>query len=85
MAKQAQKAPLTRAAAATQAVRSATGPTTLTELTEKAWSLFGAAGGKCERETMRDECKSAIRSAQMFGLIEVRRNELTIVPITPKA
>ena len=31
---------------------------------------------------MVDECKAAIRSAEMFGLVEVRRNELTIVPVT---
>lgn len=82
MAKQNPKpANLTRAAAAAQALREVTGATTLTELVETAYGLFTKAGGKCEKARMVDECKAAIRSAEMFGLVEVKRNELTIVPV----
>jgi len=81
MAKQQQKpAKLTKPAAAAQAVRDVTGPTTLTELVETAYGLFTTAGGKCEKGGMVSECKAAIRSAEMFGLVEVRRNEVTIMP-----
>ena len=85
MAKQTQKpaTKLTKPAAAAQAVREATGPTTLTELVETAYGLFANAGGKCERATMLSECKTAIRSAEMFGLVTVKRNEITIVPVQP--
>jgi hypothetical protein len=82
MAKQTQKpAKLTRPAAAAQAVRDVTGPTTLTELVETAYGLFTDAGGKCEKAVMLSECKAAIRSAEMFGLVTVKRNEITIVPV----
>ena len=54
MAKQTQKpaTKLTKPAAAAQAVREATGPTTLTELVETAYGLFTAAGGKCDKTGM---------------------------------
>ena len=70
-----------RYAAATQAVRELTGPTTLTALVATAQKLFVAAGGKGDQKAMVGDCKAAIRSGEMFGLVTVKRNEITVTPV----
>jgi hypothetical protein len=66
---------------ATQAVRELAAPTTLTELAATAYKRFVEVGGKCDQRAMLWDCKQAIRSAEMFGLVAIQRNEVTITPI----
>ncbi len=77
MAKQTQKpAKLTKPAAAAQAVRDVTGPTTLTELVETAYGLFTDAGGKCEKghDAFRVQGRDSIRRDVRLGHGEAERN-----------
>ena len=73
MAKQTQKpaTKLTKPAAAAQAVREATGPTTLTNSSKRPMACSPTPVASATRPRCFRECKAAIRSAEMFGLVTV--------------